>query len=200
MIWVSFLLPADFLKSTFKLHLSWIPPCSFEVFRIQSRLEICHTLTGFRVIIRKMYGGDKNLSMGWTNCIFKPERLSVTWNFKHNMLYLSKTSLLYALTPIFQVFRPSTDFTDDRHQYTYPHLLVYSDIYIGLNSASKFRISIFMEAFRVFLGEWIFCVDKFGGHRFFVGHIKVYWSKHSEVEQSFKICMLWVCLIDMLLF
>ena len=63
---------------------------------------------------------DKHLAMGWTNRMHFQTR-PVVLNI--SMLYLSKASFLYALTPIFLVPQPIANFTHDHHQYMYPHVL-----------------------------------------------------------------------------
>ena len=61
------------------------------------------------------------------------------------MLYLSKASLIYALTPIFLVPQSITNFTDDHHHYTYPDVggvliyIIHIDLAIIRGQKFEFR-------------------------------------------------------------
>ena len=84
-----------------------------------------------------------------------------------NVQLIAKQSIIfYALTQIFLVSWLRTNFTDDHHQYTYPHVWgVLSYLYythrLGHYSGSKFRISIFLEVFEYFGCVKFFGVDNF---------------------------------------
>ena len=95
------------------------------------------------------------------------------------MLYLSKASLIYALTPIFLVPRSITNFTDDHHHYTYPHVggvliyIILIDLAIIRGQKFEFRYMYFCSFSEYFGCVNFFCVDNCVGRRIFVSHIKV---------------------------